>query len=65
MRAAGMDTWWDAQELAVMGLVEVLRHLPRLLRLRRALRQRVLAWRPRRLTSASTRPTSTSASSAG
>ena len=35
MRAAGMDTWWDAQELAVMGLVEVLRHLPRLLRLRR------------------------------
>ena len=29
-----------------MGLAEVLRHLPRLLRLRRELRERVLAWRP-------------------
>jgi lipid-A-disaccharide synthase len=46
MRAAGLDAWFDASELAVMGLSEVLRHLPRLLRLRRALRQRVLAWRP-------------------
>ncbi len=46
MRAAGMDTWHDAGELAVMGLAEVLRHLPRLLRLRRELRERVLAWRP-------------------
>ena len=31
MRAAGCDTWFDASELAVMGLSEVLRHLPRLL----------------------------------
>ena len=46
MRAAGCDTWFDADELAVMGLAEVLRHLPRLLRLRRAFRQRVLAWKP-------------------
>ena len=46
MRAAGMDTWFDASELAVMGLAEVLRHLPRLLRLRRAFRTRTLAWRP-------------------
>ena len=46
MRAAGMDTWFDADELAVMGLAEVLRHLPRLLRLRRDLRERLLAWRP-------------------
>jgi lipid-A-disaccharide synthase len=46
MRAVGFDAWHDASELAVMGLSEVLRHLPRLLRLRRALRQRVLAWRP-------------------
>lgn len=46
MRAAGVDTWFDAGELAVMGLVEVLRELPRLLRVRRELRQRVLAWRP-------------------
>ncbi|WP_394000763.1 lipid-A-disaccharide synthase [Luteimonas sp. WGS1318] len=46
MRAAGMETWHDATELAVMGLSEVLRHLPRLLRLRRDVRARVLGWRP-------------------
>ncbi|GGD57044.1 lipid-A-disaccharide synthase [Pseudoxanthomonas indica] len=46
MRAAGCQTWFDASELAVMGLAEVLRHLPRLLRLRRDFRQRVLAWQP-------------------
>jgi lipid-A-disaccharide synthase len=46
MRAAGMDAWFDASELAVMGLAEVLGHLPRLLRVRRALRERVLAWKP-------------------
>ncbi|MGQ4583924.1 lipid-A-disaccharide synthase [Lysobacter sp. F60174L2] len=46
MREAGMETWHDASELAVMGLAEVLRHLPRLLRLRRELRQRVLDWQP-------------------
>ncbi len=46
MRAAGCDTWFDANELAVMGLAEVLRHLPRLLRLRKAFRQRVLDWKP-------------------
>jgi len=46
MRAAGLDAWYDAQELAVMGLAEVLRHLPRLIKLRRQLRQRLLAWRP-------------------
>ncbi|MCE3001957.1 MAG: lipid-A-disaccharide synthase [Xanthomonadaceae bacterium] len=46
MRAAGLDAWWDCDELAVMGLAEVLRHLPRLLRLRRDLVARLLAWRP-------------------
>ncbi|MBB5874727.1 lipid-A-disaccharide synthase [Xanthomonas sp. 3498] len=46
MRQAGCQTWFDASELAVMGLLEVLRHLPRLLKLRRALRERLLAWRP-------------------
>ncbi|GAB3353887.1 lipid-A-disaccharide synthase [Lysobacter tyrosinilyticus] len=46
MRAEGMDTWFDASELAVMGLAEVLKHLPRLLRLRRSLRDQVLAWKP-------------------
>ncbi|GAB2516353.1 lipid-A-disaccharide synthase [Lysobacter humi (ex Lee et al. 2017)] len=46
MRGAGLDAWHDADELAVMGLAEVLRHLPRLLRLRSALRTRLLQWRP-------------------
>ena len=46
MRAAGMDTWFDASELAVMGLAEVLAQLPRLLRLRIQFRQRVLDWKP-------------------
>ncbi|WP_290888442.1 lipid-A-disaccharide synthase [Arenimonas sp.] len=46
LRAAGLDTWHDCSELAVMGLAEVLRHLPRLLRLRRAVHRRLLAWRP-------------------
>jgi lipid-A-disaccharide synthase len=46
MRAEGLDAWHDSQELAVMGLAEVLSHLPRLLRLRRGLRRRLLDWRP-------------------
>ena len=46
MRAAGLEAWHDSSELAVMGLAEVLRHLPRLLRLRRGLRARLLDWRP-------------------
>ncbi|MBB5208477.1 lipid-A-disaccharide synthase [Chiayiivirga flava] len=46
MRAAGVETWHDCGELAVMGLAEVLRHLPRLLRLRRETLRRVLAWQP-------------------
>ena len=46
MRAEGFETWHDCSELAVMGLTEVLAHLPRLLRLRRAFRQRLLEWKP-------------------
>ena len=46
MRAAGMDCWHDAEELAVMGLTEVLAHLPRLLRLRRGLVKRWLGRAP-------------------
>ena len=46
MREAGLDAWHDAQALAVMGLGEVLAHLPRLLRLRKGFRQRVLDWQP-------------------
>lgn len=46
MRAAGMDTWWDAEELALFGLFEVLSHLPRLFRLRRNLRRRLTERKP-------------------
>ncbi len=46
MRNAGCETWFDASELSLMGLVEVLRHLPRLLKLRKELRERLLAWQP-------------------
>jgi len=43
MVAAGCEAWAPSEELAVMGLAEVLRHLPRLLRLRRELRRRFSA----------------------
>jgi len=46
MEAVGQNLWWPAESLSVMGLAEVARHLPRLLRLRRRLRDRFLAWRP-------------------
>jgi len=46
MIAAGCQAWAGAEELAVMGLTEVLRHLPRLLRLRASLADRFRASRP-------------------
>ena len=46
MKAAGCIAWHDIDELAVMGLTEVLTHLPRLMRLRADLRRRILEWRP-------------------
>ena len=46
MAQLGAELWLPARELAVMGLVEVLRHLPRLLRLRYRLRRQMLAARP-------------------
>lgn len=46
MRAGGFDAWHDIAELSVMGLAEVLRHLPRLLRLRKSLAERLTALKP-------------------
>jgi lipid-A-disaccharide synthase len=46
MIAQGCEAWAGADQLAVMGLTEVLRHLPRLLRLRSELRRRFSAARP-------------------
>lgn len=42
MIAAGCDAWADAETLAVMGLIEPLKHLPELIGLRRSLIRR---WR--------------------
>lgn len=46
MIEAGLEAWYPADKLAVMGLSEVLRHLPELLRIRADVRARVLAARP-------------------
>jgi len=46
MQALGCEVWAPADELAVMGITEILHHLPRLLRLRRSLVQRFEAERP-------------------
>ncbi|HEX3123350.1 MAG TPA: lipid-A-disaccharide synthase [Rhodanobacteraceae bacterium] len=42
MAAAGMDVWYPSERLSVMGLVEVLRHLPGLLAVRRDVYKRTL-----------------------
>ena len=41
MIAAGCEAWYRAEEIAVMGFLEVLPHLPRILRLRRELVERI------------------------
>jgi lipid-A-disaccharide synthase len=46
MRAAGCTAWHDIESLSVMGLTEVLAHLPRLWRLRAQLQRRIVDWRP-------------------
>jgi lipid-A-disaccharide synthase len=46
MIAAGMDAWHPAERLSVMGLVEVLKHLPELLAIRRDVYTRTLQQRP-------------------
>lgn len=46
MRAAGVDTLFDIRELAIMGLIEVLRALPLFLRVFRRLRRAARERRP-------------------
>jgi len=40
MQAAGCTAWYEADELAVMGLTEVLSDLPRLLKIKKAVLER-------------------------
>jgi len=46
MEAAGLESWFPQERLAVHGLVEVLAHLREVLSIRRALVRRLLALRP-------------------
>ncbi len=46
MQACGFDAWWSIDALSVNGYLEVLREYPRLRRLRRDVRERMLQWRP-------------------
>ena len=46
MHAAGCEIWEPAESLAVMGLFEVLRDLPRLLKLRARIRRQFLTAKP-------------------
>lgn len=46
MVEAGVQPWYGLDQLNVMGLAEVLSHLPRLIRFRRQFEKRILAWQP-------------------
>ncbi len=46
MRAAGCEAWFPSEDLAVMGVAEVVRHLPRIARLGRSLTARLTSVRP-------------------
>jgi len=46
MQSAGVEAWHDLDELSIMGLTEIIRHLPRLFALRRKLKKRILDWQP-------------------
>ena len=46
MQREGFDSWYDIRELSLFGFSEVISHLPRLLRLRRALVARLRRARP-------------------
>jgi lipid-A-disaccharide synthase len=46
MQAQGLESLYPLETLSVMGLVEVLKHLPGLIKVRRHLKRDALAWQP-------------------
>jgi len=46
MQAQGFESWYDIHELSLFGFSEVIRHLPRLLKLRKGLVSRLLKAQP-------------------
>jgi lipid-A-disaccharide synthase len=46
MHAEGVDSWFPMERLSIMGLAEIVRHLPELLSIRRQVLQRFEALRP-------------------
>jgi len=46
MQQQGFESWYDIRELSLFGFAEVVRHLPRLLKLRKQLVARLLAAKP-------------------
>ena len=46
MARRGFEAWWPSEKLAVRGYVEVLRHYPEIVGIRRQLKERLLLQRP-------------------
>ena len=46
MQQQGFESWYDMRELSLFGFAEVVRHLPRLLKLRKELVARLIAEKP-------------------
>ncbi|GAB2569124.1 lipid-A-disaccharide synthase [Dyella jejuensis] len=46
MQQQGFESWYDIRELSLFGFAEVIRHLPRLFKLRKELVARLIAERP-------------------